>query len=252
MDRVEIESWLKKYEIKNYTINEDLSIDVAGSVDLNGLLGVLKVLPVKFRNVVGGFNCNFNALKNLVGCPTSVGRYFYCDNNQLTSLEGCPTSIGGEFSCYNNRITSLEGCPEILPSNLYCGHNRLKNLIGGPISVGGNYSCYNNKLTSLEGCLQDVGGFFDCSGGDLVKLDCIFKVSGYFNCANNKLSSLEGCPTVVGSFTCMGNKLIESELFLYDCSIEQVNKYYRNKKLSIDLLEGLEEVSVIEIKKNKI
>ena len=46
MDKVIVEDWLKFYSIKNYTINEDLSVDVNGNVDLTGL--VLSYIPIKF------------------------------------------------------------------------------------------------------------------------------------------------------------------------------------------------------------
>ena len=36
MNKSEIEKWLKKYKITNYTINADLSVDVAGSVYISG------------------------------------------------------------------------------------------------------------------------------------------------------------------------------------------------------------------------
>ena len=58
MDRAGIEEWLKKYKVENYTINEDLSVDVAGGVNI-GAKGIC-VLPVKFRNVSGYFSCHNN------------------------------------------------------------------------------------------------------------------------------------------------------------------------------------------------
>jgi hypothetical protein len=84
----EIKNWLNKYGIKNYTINDDLTVDVDDDVNLS--YKELTKIEVQFRN---------------------VGGYFYCNNNQLTSLEGCPSTVGGYFSCYNNKLTSLEGCP---------------------------------------------------------------------------------------------------------------------------------------------
>ena len=46
MDRLGIEEWLKSHKIENYTINEDLSIDIDGGVNI-GAKGIC-VLPVKF------------------------------------------------------------------------------------------------------------------------------------------------------------------------------------------------------------
>ena len=70
----DIDAICRKYNIRNYTINEDGSINVDGNVDLK--YKKLTKLPLKFKNVSGGF---------------------YCHDNQLTSLEGCPESVGGDF-----------------------------------------------------------------------------------------------------------------------------------------------------------
>ena len=35
MNRVGVEAWLKEYEVVNYTLNEDLSVDVEGDVDIS-------------------------------------------------------------------------------------------------------------------------------------------------------------------------------------------------------------------------
>jgi hypothetical protein len=44
----------KEYKIKNYTINDDLSIDVDGDVDLSNK-SLIKI-PIKFRKVSGNFH----------------------------------------------------------------------------------------------------------------------------------------------------------------------------------------------------
>jgi hypothetical protein len=86
-----IESICKKFGIKNWTLNEDGSIDVDGNVDL--YFKRLNKLPLKFRNVSG---------------------YFDCSHNNLTSLEGSPKSVSGGFNCSYNKLTSLKGCPNQL------------------------------------------------------------------------------------------------------------------------------------------
>jgi hypothetical protein len=105
----DIESICEEYNIKNWTLNEDGSIDVDG--DINISLKILNKLPLKFRNVSGYFDCSFNDLTSLKGCPESVGGSFFCYNNNLTSLEGSPKSVGRDFDCSYNNITSLEGSP---------------------------------------------------------------------------------------------------------------------------------------------
>ena len=46
MNRVGVEAWLKECEVVNYTLNEDLSVDVEGDVDIS--FKDLSVIPVSF------------------------------------------------------------------------------------------------------------------------------------------------------------------------------------------------------------
>jgi hypothetical protein len=150
----------KDYNISNYTINDDGSIDVRGNVVLANLR--LTKLPLKFRNVSGDFSCGDNQLRTLEGCPQSVGGDFFCYNNQLTTLEGAPQSVGGNFFCYNNQLKTLEGAPQSVGGRFSCRDNQLTTLEGTPQSVGGDFYCGNNQLKTLEGGPQSVGGDFSC------------------------------------------------------------------------------------------
>ena len=93
--REEVEAWLKKMMVKNYTINEDLTVDVDGNVSISDKK--ISVLPVKFKNVTGYFDCSLNKLTSLKGAPREVGRSFYCFKNKLTSLEGAPNRSRWRF-----------------------------------------------------------------------------------------------------------------------------------------------------------
>jgi hypothetical protein len=137
-----------KYKIENYTINDDLSIDVDGDVSLKG--GVLEYLPLKFNYVSGYFNCSFNKLKTLEGSPQTVGGYFMCYYNKLKTLEGSPQTVGHDFDCSDNNLVSLEGCPQTVSIDFNCSDNELKTLKGCPQTVGGNFYCFNNELKDLE------------------------------------------------------------------------------------------------------
>jgi hypothetical protein len=120
-----------KYEITNYTINPDGTVDVDGNVRLSDKN--LTRLPLKFGKVSGHFDCSYNQLTTLEGCPKEVGGYFYCDNNQLTTLEGCPKTVGGDFYCSFNELTTLEGCPKTVGGGFYCYNNPLpKEIIDNP------------------------------------------------------------------------------------------------------------------------
>ncbi|MCK9476811.1 MAG: hypothetical protein M0R46_12870 [Candidatus Muirbacterium halophilum] len=198
----EIEAICKKYNIKNYIINEDGSIDVDGDVDL--YKKKLKVLPLKFRKVSGNFHCNYNQLISLEGAPQSIGGNFYCRDNKLTSLVGCPQSVGGDFYCSYNQLISLEGAPQSIGWDFYCSNNKLISLEGAPQRVDGNFECGSNKLTTLEGAPQ--------------------RVDGNFYCCYNQLTSLVGAPKRVGDiFFCYSNNLK---------NIDYLPKYYKELDIS--------------------
>jgi len=150
-----VKEWLDRYGVKNYTINDDLTVDVDGYVDLTSKR--LKRIPIQFGNVSGGFYCSRNSLTSLKGSPISVGSSFNCMLNKLTSLEYIPKEIVGYFTCYDNQITSL---------------------IGGPEKVLGSYSCAKNKITSLKGCPEIVYEEFDCQSNALTSLEYMPQLVG--------------------------------------------------------------------------
>ena len=63
MDRVGVEDWLKLNKVKNYTINEDLSVDINGHINLSDRH--LDKISVRFGIVSGNFYCNGNDLTSL-------------------------------------------------------------------------------------------------------------------------------------------------------------------------------------------
>jgi len=134
------------YEIENYTINDDLSIDVDDFVDLSQT--GLEYIPLRFNYVSGGFDCNGNRLVSLEGCPQTVDGYFGCYNNKLKSLKGCPQTVGADFDCHNNELKTLEGAPQ---------------------TVGGGFYCFNNKLKDLE-YFPEVNGIIDIEGNTVYLL----------------------------------------------------------------------------------
>ena len=130
----EVEAILNRYDITNYIINNDLSVDVDGDVNLYNQN--LTNIPAKFGNVSGYFDCSYNQLSSLRGALREVGGGFYCTSNKLTSLEGSPREVGGNFWCNKNSLASLKGAPR---------------------EVGGNFDCSDNKITALYG-IGHVGG----------------------------------------------------------------------------------------------
>jgi hypothetical protein len=94
-------------DIKNYTIKDDLTVDVDGDVYIINV--GLEYIPVKFGIVKGNFNCSNNNLTSLIGSPEQVDKTFNCVNNKLTTLEGLPKYIGGIIILEYNQLTSIKG-----------------------------------------------------------------------------------------------------------------------------------------------
>lgn len=90
----------EEYNIENYTINEDGSIDVDGHVRIN--YAKLGGLPLKFNKVSGFFDCSNNMIVSLYGAPKEVGLFFDCSNNKLISLDYAPIKVIDNFYCYDN------------------------------------------------------------------------------------------------------------------------------------------------------
>jgi hypothetical protein len=144
----EIDKICLKYDIKNYTINSDNSVDVDNGVYLWDKK--LESIPLNFNIVNGYFNCNYNHLTSLKGCPVRVSDWFNCHCNQLTSLEYSPQYMeNGEFGCSRNKIESLQYCTELIRGNFWCYNNKLTSLEHYP-TVYGEFYCQSNQINTFE------------------------------------------------------------------------------------------------------
>ena len=123
----DIHALCKKYDIRNYKINSDGSIDVKGNINLNRR-GLSK-LPLKFNRISGDFSCGGNKLTTLEGCPKFVGGDFYCEYNQFTTLENCPEYVGGYFACRVNQLKDFRGFPEFYDGRVYFYENPVNEVI---------------------------------------------------------------------------------------------------------------------------
>ena len=150
MSNDEIEEICLKYNIFDFTINSDGTIDVNEGVHLDYY--ILTELPLKFNKVNGNFNCSGTGLTTLDGSPKEVGGVFYCYNNKLTSLEGGPIKVSGNFDCGDNKLTDLKGSPKEVGGNFYCHNNKITSLEFGPeVIKNGTYSVQNNDLYDTYG-----------------------------------------------------------------------------------------------------
>ena len=219
MVKKDIDKICEKYRIRNYTINEDGSIDVNGDVDLcdSGLIE----LPLKFNKVFGFFDCGYNKLTSLKGSPKYVELDFNCEHNDLTNLEYGPEYVGGFFDCNHNFLVTLKESPKEILGDFNCSYNRLTSLEGCVMELGG-LDCSNNKLTSLKYGPEIINICFDCSSNYLTSLEYgPVEVGESFYCSNNYLTSLEHSPKKVGDdYFCNNNKLMD----LYGIS-EEIGQY---------------------------
>jgi hypothetical protein len=101
----EISKWCDKQRIENYTINDDLTIDVDDSVIL--YLVLMEELPVQFKEVSGDFILGQNGLKTLKGAPLKVGGDFICSGNFIKDLDFLPIDIDERIILLNNGLESF-------------------------------------------------------------------------------------------------------------------------------------------------
>jgi len=129
----EIKTWIDDIntrnmgQIENYKINNGV-LDVDGNVCLHNKN--LTAIPVQFGYVSGTFHCSANKLRNLIGCPHTVGNGFMCSDNILETLEGGPNKVRGGYSCYTNKLTNLIGIAQSIEGYIRCDVRRLESLEG--------------------------------------------------------------------------------------------------------------------------
>jgi len=108
--------------VGTWSVNENGELDVNGYVHL--VDRALYQLPNRYGKVTDGFDCSWN---------------------NLTTLEGCPYWVGGDFSCKDNMLKTLEFAPYHVGLNFECSNNDLDYLDYAPEYVGGDFSAYNQK-----------------------------------------------------------------------------------------------------------
>jgi len=174
-----IDKVCKKYEIQNYSINSDGSIDVNGDVNLKNYTEINK-LPIRFGKITGDFTCISLGIYTFDGFPHTVGGHFICSYSwNLTSMVGGPSIVGGDYIITANAISALDGVPDMITGTFTCTGNKLLNLIGSPSTVTGSFNCAGNSLTNLVGGPKTVGGDYNFGG-------------------NTSIISLKGCAATIG------------------------------------------------------
>ena len=177
----EIISWLNLMSIKGYHINEDLTVDVEGDVNIKKK--DLSFIPIQFGVVMGDFDCSANKLKSLKGCPKEVEGDFSCSFNKLYSLENGPSKLGedADYFCDNNKLLTLNGSPKKINGSFYCYHNKLSTLEYSPAYIGLDFDCSHNELETLKSSTKKIGFNFFISGNKSITDKDLFDIPNDIN-----------------------------------------------------------------------
>lgn len=207
----EILNFLLVNNIRNFKINDDLTVDFSSNTDFSNIY--FKELPFKINSVKGSFVCSKNNLTTLYNFPDYIESYLCVSNNDITNLKYFPKFVGKSIKLQNNKLTSLENIPEEINGNFDCSHNNLKNLHHFPKTVLGNVFCCHNKITSI----QEINNS---------------KIKGRFNATHNNIVIIEDFKLKDASF--FNNNI---KKFFYNENIKNV-RYLNLSKNSITTLEN--------------
>ncbi|MCP4971881.1 MAG: hypothetical protein GY932_14960 [Arcobacter sp.] len=190
MNKKDIEKWLDKHDIKNYSFSDNLKVKVFGNVDLRNKLNEIKI-PIYFESVNGYFDISENNLESLEGSPEIVLKDFNCSYNKLKTLFSGPKSVG-DFNCSNNILENLSYSPKEVKGYFNCSNNLISSINGSPRTINSYFNCSNNILSSLKGGPKHIKGNFDCSKNKIKHLDGgPINVEQDYNCHWNELKGLE-------------------------------------------------------------
>ena len=168
MTKEKIQNICEKYNIRNYIINNDMSIDVDGDVNLQRM--GLKKIPLNINKVTGSFyadNCDFNSLK---GSPKYVGHDFMCDGNNLKTLADGPLYVGNDYYCEGNLLKELKSDLKI-GKDFYFEANRIRDFKSLPKDSKAEFIYYDDNpvgelvnilfKTLLDGIYKNESIFFN-------------------------------------------------------------------------------------------
>jgi len=206
----QIEFQLAVLGITKYEIIHNYTVDVFENVDISQRN--LPRIPVKFRRIVGDFDCSYNKLNNLTNSPEEVTGLFDCSLNGLYSIVGGPKIVRNGYYCSDNNLTDLEGFPLEVYKVFDAERNNLKTLKGTPeILLCKDFDVSQNKLVNLyDG--PKKGFNFNCSHNQIVTLENgVLELKGIFDCTYNKLKTLKGKPKCGILRYNVGNKVNDNE-----------------------------------------
>lgn len=173
MKKEQIVDLLIQWGIENYTVNDDLTVDVDGDVSLQQAFEIKKSREFVFQwgVIKGNFSCARCLLISLEGAPREVHGNFDCSGNKFILLDHSPEIVKGDYLCYNNKsLRSLQGCTRKIGGNFDISNCGIPRLANGPIEVGGDYNLAMNECQTLGGIAKKIGGKIDASQNKLTSV----------------------------------------------------------------------------------
>ena len=139
MIKKEIQQICREYNINNYYINDDMSVNVNESVSFYRKR--INKIPINFNIVRGDFDCGANNLEYLnTNIPERVGANFFCDKNQLKELNNIPKYVRGSFQCHQNNIERIDDLSNYIGQEINYDNNNIRTLdnFSSKISIKNN------------------------------------------------------------------------------------------------------------------
>jgi hypothetical protein len=181
----EIQSWLEEMKIENYTINDDLTVDVNGDVFLGRKK--LNSIPIQFGTINGSMSIWDNHLVSLKGCPSKITESFDCSHNKLKSFEYCPIEIGAYFVFYANQISTFDFFPNSVGS-LVIYENDIKNIHDLKTQIKDSLS---HQCSLIENCLEQFKNLYNHTPKNHYKYQLYFSAKELNAILLNKELNLE-------------------------------------------------------------
>lgn len=125
-NREAIQDWLSEVGITDYTIDEQLVVNVNKSILVTDKK--IPYLPVQFGEIKGNFFFQNVGLKSLKGFPHTVKGAVSVVNNKLKSFKYSPDTITGDYAVNGNKFESFKNLRTKIGSVFFCQDNPLKNI----------------------------------------------------------------------------------------------------------------------------
>lgn len=166
-NKQDIAKWLRNYGVDNYTVNDDLTVDVNGNVNLErAFMGQSKE---EWLEELEDYNNHTDPEAQIDFELCDDGSYegngsHHVYEEKTDEVYELPVRFGtvkGSFSIAYNELRTLKGCPHTVEGGFDCDSNDLQSLTGAPRQVGNIFFCKHNPLIEVGDIdTQITQGFF--------------------------------------------------------------------------------------------